>query len=113
MSLYFLLGTLTSTGQQLIHNNPDLVVEATRGIRVDGAEILGQYAVLGRYDFLMMVEADDNDAVARLSLEIGVGTGIHMETLPAIAIGFLSERLGDDPPRGSTSVQRPHESSRE
>ena len=107
MSLYFLLGTLTSTGQQLVHENPDLVVEKTREIRVDGAEILGQYAVLGRYDFVMMVEADDNDAVARLSLEIGVITGLHVETLPAIAIGFLGDRLANDPTWGIASIERP------
>lgn len=107
MSLYFLLGTLTSTGQKLLHENHDLVVDATRGIAVDGAEILGQYAVLGRYDYLMMVEADDNDAVARLSLEMGVRTGLHIETLPAIAIGFLNERLSDDPSWSLTSIEQP------
>ena len=109
MSLYFLLSSLTSTGQQLLHDNHDLVVDAAREIKIEGAEILGQYAVLGRYDFLMMVEADDNDAVARLSLEMGVKTGLHIETLPAIAIGFLNENPSDDPAWRLTSVQRPAE----
>ena len=109
MSLYFLLGTLTSTGQKMVHENHGLVVDATRDINIEGAEVLGQYAVLGRYDFVMMVEADDNDAVARLSLEIGVRTGLHVETLPAIAIGFLNENLTDDPSWRLTSVQRPPE----
>ena len=109
MALYFLLGKLTTDGQQMVHNNHDLVVEAAREIDVDGAEILGQYAVLGRYDYFMMVEADDNDAVARVSLELGVRTGLHVETLPAIAIGFLSERLTDDPSWSLTSIQRPNE----
>lgn len=109
MSLYFLLGTLTSTGQKMVHENHALVVDATREINIDGAEVLGQYAVLGRYDFVMMVEADDNDAVARLSLEIGVRTGLHVETLPAIAIGFLNENLTDDPSWRLTSIQRPPE----
>ena len=106
MSLYFLLGTLTATGQQKVYDNRDMLIESTRGIQVEGAEILGQYAVLGRYDFVMMVEADDNDAVARLSLELGVLIGLHIETLPAIAIGFLTERPQDDPASRPTSVQR-------
>ena len=106
MSLYFLLGTLTSTGQKLLHENHDLVVDSSRNIAVDGAEILGQYAVLGRYDYLMMVEADDNDAVARLSLEMGVKTGLHIETLPAIAIGFLNDKLADDPSWSLTSIEQ-------
>lgn len=106
MSLYFLLGTLTATGQQKVHDDRDMFMKSTRSIQVDGAEILGQYAVLGRYDFVMMVEADDNDAVARLSLELGVRIGLHIETLPAIAIGFLSDRNQGDPAFRPTSVQR-------
>ena len=109
MSLYFLLGTLNSTGQKMVHDDRDLLVTATQGIRIEGAEILGRYAVLGRYDFVMMVEADDNDAVARLSLELGVKIGLHIETLPAIAIGFLSARVPEDPLDRPTSVQRPPE----
>ena len=106
MSLYFLLGTLSAAGQKMVHDDRDLLVKSTREIRIRGAEILGQYAVLGRYDFVMMVEADDNDAVARLSLEIGVRTGLHIETLPAIAIGFLSENTPQDPANRPESVQR-------
>ena len=106
MSLYFLLGTLSASGQKLVHDDRDLLVKSTREIQIRGAEILGQYAVLGRYDFVMMVEADDNDAVARLSLEIGVQTGLHIETLPAIAIGFLADNTPQDPADRPESVQR-------
>jgi uncharacterized protein with GYD domain len=95
MSMYFLLGTLTRVGQEMLSNDPDLINDTTRHISVDGAEILGQYAVLGRYDFVTIVEADDNDAVARLSLEFGVRTGLHLETMPAMAIGALAERNED------------------
>ncbi len=91
MSLYFLLGTLTDTGQKMLHSNSDLLVEAVGDIHVDGAEILGQYGVLGQYDFVVMAEADNNEAVARLSLELGVRVGLHIETLPAIAIVALAE----------------------
>ena len=105
MSLYFLLGSLTTEGRAKVHRNRDLVVEATRRVSIAGAKILGQYAVLGRYDYLMMIEADDNDAVARLSLEVGVLTGMHMETLPAIAIGFLSDAGHDEPSAMPDSIR--------
>lgn len=91
MSMYFLLGTLTNDGQRKLHQNRDLVVQVSRSLHIHGAEILGQYGVLGRYDFVMMVEADDNDAVASLSLELGIQTGLHLETLPAIALGNLGD----------------------
>ncbi len=91
MSLYFLLGTLTSEGQRMLHANPRLVIEAVQEVRKRGATILGQYGVLGEYDFVMMAEADDNEAIAQLSLELGVRAGLHMETLPAIPISILAE----------------------
>ena len=91
MALYFLLGTLTERGQQMLRNNPNLPTEILRSIDTDEAEVLGQYAVLGRYDFVMFVEADDNQAVAKLSLEMGVRVGLHIETLPALAVGVLSD----------------------
>ena len=109
MALYFLLGTLTNDGQRMLHSNTDLILETSRNIQVDGAEILGQYAVLGRYDYVMMVRADDNDAVARMSLELGMGIGLHVETLPAIAVGFLSDLHPPDPDGRDTGVERPLE----
>ena len=104
MSLYFLLGSLTHDGQRMLHGNANLINDRTRDLTISGAEILGQYAVLGRYDFVMMVEADDNDAVARLSLELGMRTGLHLETLPAIPIGFLGDAQTPDPSDQAESV---------
>ena len=75
----------------MLKDNPDLVTDAVRECDCPGAEIMGQYAVLGKYDFVMMAQADDNESVARLSLDLGVRVGLHVETLPAMAIGVLSE----------------------
>ncbi len=95
MPLYFLMGTITENGQQRLRESPDLIVDSVRDCRCEGAEILSQYAVLGRYDFVMLAEADDNDAVARLSVDIGVRIGLHIETLPAIALRLRSDNEGD------------------
>ena len=97
MAIYFLLGRLTSEGQQRLHSNPDLVSDTAATLDVDGAKILGQYAVLGHYDFITMVVADENEAVARLSAEFGVRAGLHFETLSAVAVGFMAE---NDPTGG-------------
>ena len=106
MSLYFLLGTLSSGGRKMVHDDPDLLLTCARNIDIPGGELLGTYAVLGRYDYLIMVEADDHETVAKISLEIGVGTGLHIETLPAIALGFLAEKSPDDPLDRPTYIQR-------
>lgn len=91
MPLYFLLGTLSEHGQRMLRDNPDLVIDAVRECDYPDADILGQYAVLGKYDFVLLAEADDNESVARLSLDLGVRVGLHLETLPAMAIGVLNE----------------------
>ena len=97
MSLYFLMCNITENGQRRLRDNPDLVVDSIRDSDCEGAEILTQYAVLGRFDFVMLAEAWDNDAVARLSLEISHRIGMHVETLPAIALGPLAEPADDNP----------------
>lgn len=84
MALYFLLGTLTPQGQKDLNQNPNLITEASRNFSSDGASVLGQYAVLGHYDYVTMVEAGSNDAVARLSAELGAKTGLRFETLTCI-----------------------------
>ncbi len=79
----------------LLHNS-DRMVDAIRDCHCQGTQILSQYAVLGRYDYLIMAEADDNEAVVHLALEIGVKAGLNTETLPAMAIGVLMENRPDD-----------------
>ena len=101
MPLYFLLGTLNDSGQRMLLRNPDLMVDAIRDCECEGAQVLGQYAVLGKYDYVMMAEADDNEAVGRLALEIGVKVGLHTETLPAMGIGDFSD--GDTDERGRSA----------
>ena len=105
MAIYFLLGTLTNEGQRMLHSNPDLVSDTAASLEVEGARILGQYAVLGHYDFITMVLADENEAVARLSAELGVRTGLHFETLSAVAVGFLADQGPSDGIPDRTSVE--------
>ena len=105
MSLYFLLGTLSSEGQHLVYDDADLFLKATNAITVDGATVLGRYGVLGRYDYVIMVDAADNETVARMSVELGIRTGLHIETLPAIAIGFMADQDPDDPEEEPESVR--------
>jgi uncharacterized protein with GYD domain len=96
MAFYFLLATLNETGQKMLLHNPDQMIDTIRDYHCEGAQILSQYAVLGKYDYIIMVEADDNEAVGRLALEIGVKGGLHTETLPAMATGVLIENRSDD-----------------
>ena len=99
MAIYFLLGTTTPKGQKLLSKNPEHIAEAAARLDSPGAKLLGQYTVLGRYDLVAMVLADDNHAVARLSAEFGRITGMHFETLSGVSAQFMNP----DPPEGPNS----------
>jgi uncharacterized protein with GYD domain len=107
MALYFLLGTLNETGQKRLLHNSEQMIDTIRDCHCQGAQILSQYAVLGKYDFVIMAEADDNEVVGRLALEIGIKAGLHIETLPAMAIGVLIENRPDDDELDAEFAERP------
>ena len=86
MPTFVLLSTLTPEGVQTIKNNPTRIREVNKEVEQLGATVKAQWATLGRYDFVNIVEAPDEKTMARISLELGSrGTG-HYETLVGIPI---------------------------
>lgn len=104
MAMYFLIGKLTPTGQENLARNPNLVMQESQSLNIQGAQVLGQYAVLGHYDYLTMVEADSNDAVARLSAELGARTGLRFETLTGIRHLHVNTANPEDHQREHTEM---------
>jgi uncharacterized protein with GYD domain len=83
---YLMLSTLSPEGVQTIKSNPQRIREVNKEIEQLGAKVIQQWAVLGRYDFVNVLEAPDEATVARVSLELGSrGTG-RFETLTAIPV---------------------------
>ena len=86
MATYILLSSLTPQGVQTLKSNPDRLREVNKDIEELGAKVVHQWATLGEYDFINVVEAPDEKTIARVSLELGSrGTGKY-ETLSAIPI---------------------------
>lgn len=86
MPTYLMLSTLSPEGVQTIKSNPQRIREVNKEIEQLGAKVTQQWAVLGRYDFVNVLEAPDEATVARVSLELGSrGTG-RFETLTAIPV---------------------------
>jgi uncharacterized protein with GYD domain len=83
---YVLLSTLTPEGVQTIKNNPQRIREVNKEIEQLGAEVKAQWAVLGQYDFINVVEAPDEATIARVSLELGSRGTARYESLTAIPI---------------------------
>ena len=104
MEHYILLMTLTPEGQAKTARDPEQVLLAQDAIAVPGVEVLGLYGVLGEYDFVTMLEAPDNDTVARFSVELGVRAGVHITTLPAIPIARFEAAARRDMPELEASM---------
>lgn len=86
MPTYVLLSTLSPEGVQTIKNNPQRIREVNNEVEQLGAKVTAQWATLGRFDFVNIVEAPDEGTMARISLELGSrGTG-HFESLTAIPV---------------------------
>jgi uncharacterized protein with GYD domain len=86
VSTYIMLTTLTPGGVQTIKNNPARIKEVNREIEQLGATVKAQWATLGQFDFVNVIEAPDDKTIARVSMELGSrGTGRY-ETLIAIPI---------------------------
>jgi uncharacterized protein with GYD domain len=83
---YIMLTTLTPEGVQTIKNNPARIREVNREVEQLGATVKAQWATLGQFDFVNVIEAPDEQTISRVSLELGSrGTGRY-ETLVAIPI---------------------------
>ncbi|HKP89782.1 MAG TPA: GYD domain-containing protein [Thermoleophilaceae bacterium] len=86
MPLYVMLTTLTPEGVQTLKNNPARINEVNREVEQLGASVKAQWAVLGQYDFVNVVEAPDEKTMARVSLELGSRGTARYESLAAIPI---------------------------
>jgi uncharacterized protein with GYD domain len=95
MGTYVLLSQLTALGRQTLHSNPARVDGVNEEVEKFGCTVLTQYALLGGYDFLTIIEAPDVETVAHLSIDLGSRGTLTMTSFPAISIDALEAKLKD------------------
>ena len=93
MPTYIMLTRLTSDGVKTIKDNPGRVQEVTREVEQLGVKVLDQWATLGEYDFISVVEAPDEKTMAKLSVEMGSRGTVMNETLTAIDVEEFTQAL--------------------
>ena len=94
MATYILLSSLTSQGVQTLKSNPDRLREVNKDVEELGAKVLHQWATLGEFDFVNVVEAPDTATIARVSVALGARGSTKVETLPALTIDEFLAALG-------------------
>ncbi|HET8569086.1 MAG TPA: GYD domain-containing protein [Candidatus Limnocylindria bacterium] len=100
MATYVLLTKVSSQGIKTIQSNPRRIKEVNQEIEAQGARVIAQYATLGRYDFVNIVEAKDNETMARVSVSLGARGTVQIETLTAIPVEQFIRAVGTKKSRG-------------
>ena len=86
MPLFILLSTLTQQGVQTLKSNPERLRQVNEDIAELGCKVLHQWATLGKFDFINVVEAPDVATVAKVSVALGARGSTRIETLPALDV---------------------------
>jgi uncharacterized protein with GYD domain len=86
MPTYIMLSTLTPEGVQTVKNNPQRIKEVNKELEQIGARVVAQWAVLGQFDFVNVIEAPDEKTMAKVSLELGSRGTAQYQSLAAIPI---------------------------
>jgi uncharacterized protein with GYD domain len=94
MPVYILLSSLTAQGVKTLKSNPDRLREVNRDVEELGAKVLHQWATLGPFDFVNVVEAPDTATIARVSLALSARGSAKFQTLPALEIEELLGAVG-------------------
>ena len=89
MAIYVMFTTLTDEGRKTIKQNPQRIKEVNKEVEAMGVKILAQYAVLGPYDFINILEAPDNKAVSKMAVELGARGTLQTMTMAAMTVDEL------------------------
>jgi uncharacterized protein with GYD domain len=93
MPTYVMLTNLTADGVRTLKNNPGRVSEVNSEVEQIGAKVVAQYATLGQYDFVTVIEAPDEKTMAKVSVELGSRGTMTSQTLTAIPSADFADSI--------------------
>ncbi len=95
MPYYVILSTLTEDGLDTIKEKPHRIMEVNKEIEAMGIKIIEQFAVLGPYDFITIIEAPNNETVMKMSVELGSRGTVKLMSLPAVKVEDFIKLIKD------------------
>ncbi|MFH1169839.1 MAG: GYD domain-containing protein [Chloroflexota bacterium] len=93
MPVYLMLTTITDEGRRTIKENPDRIMEVNKEVELMGVKILTQYALLGQYDFVNIIEAPRDEVAAKLAINLSARGTVQTLTLSAMPVEDLISTL--------------------
>lgn len=86
MAIYVMLTTLTDEGRKTVKEKPERIKEVNKEVEAMGVKILAQYALLGPYDFVNILEAPSNETISRLAIQLGSRGTLQTMTMAAMTL---------------------------
>lgn len=86
MATFLMLSTIGPNGAATLKDHPSRITEVNDEVEAMGVRIVAQYALLGEWDFLNILEAPDAVTVARVAVTLGSRGTLKTQTIPAIEI---------------------------
>jgi uncharacterized protein with GYD domain len=91
--MYAMLSTLGPDGWETLRQKPDRIMQVRTEVEALGLKVHAQYALMGQYDFLNILEAPDDQTMAKAAIMLAARGTMRTTTLPAIPVADLIERL--------------------
>ena len=91
MPTYILLTKWTDQGIRNLKESPNRVRQAEEAFQQLGARMTAWYLTMGEYDNAAIIEAPDDQTMARLALTLGSQGNVRTTTLKAFSRGEFEE----------------------
>jgi uncharacterized protein with GYD domain len=96
MPTFIMLSTLGPDGAATLRDNPERIRAVTAEVEAMGVKVVAQYALLGDYDFLNIIEAPDHETMVRLAIALGARGTLKTRTMPALPLDQFVAAIGND-----------------
>ena len=86
MAIYVMITSLTDEGRKTVRESPESIKDDNQEVEAMGAKVLAQYALLGPYDFVNILEAPDNKVITKIAMELSARGTLHTITMAAMTL---------------------------
>jgi uncharacterized protein with GYD domain len=93
--MYAMLSTLGPDGWETLRQHPERILAVRGEVEALGLTVHAQYALMGQYDFLNLIEAPDEQTMAKAAIMLAARGTMRTTTLPAIPVEDLIARLSE------------------
>ena len=91
MAVFVMLTSLTDEGRKTIQDKPERIKDVNKEVEARGVKIINQFALLGPYDFVNILEAPSAEAVSKVAIALGARGTLQTMTMAAMSVdAFIS-----------------------